>query len=108
MHEKRQFGGSPVVSVSRSDENSTKKTVVRIVLEGVKILDLCSEDKEIPIMKKVLLLMIIAVAFAGCATDNGGSDWDEWTSRLKKDAPATPKEETPAASQDWAKHNYGQ
>jgi hypothetical protein len=59
-------------------------------------------------MNKILLLVIIAIIFSGCATNNGGSDWDEWTSRLKKDTPSTPPAQTPAESQDWAKHNYGQ
>jgi hypothetical protein len=56
-------------------------------------------------MKKVLLLVIMAIAFSGCATtNNGGSDWDEWTSRLKKDTPSA----APAENQDWVKHDYGQ
>jgi len=67
-------------------------------------------------MKKILLLVIAIIAFAGCATDSdaGKSDWDEWNSRLKKDTPSvTPAEawgptQGPADNQDWGKHGYGQ
>ncbi len=38
---------------------------------------------------KILSLLMILMAFSGCASNTGGSDWDEWTSRLKKEAPAT-------------------
>jgi len=61
-----------------------------------------------PTRHKILLLMIIAMTFSGCATNSGGSDWDEWTSRLKKDTSSEAPVQTPAESQDWAKHNYGQ
>ena len=65
------------------------------------------EIGEISVMK-ILLLAIIAITFSGCATKSGGSDWDEWCSRLKKDTPSTTQAQGQADSQDWAKHNYGQ
>jgi ABC-type uncharacterized transport system YnjBCD substrate-binding protein len=65
-------------------------------------------------MKKTLLLVFIAIAFSGCASNSGMSDWEEWNSRLKKDTPSmTPAEawgptQGQNDSQDWGKHGYGQ
>jgi len=56
-------------------------------------------------MRKVLLLVMIAITLSGCATNNGGSAWDDWASRLKNDTPPATR---PADSQDWVNHNYGQ
>ena len=62
---------------------------------------------------KILFAVILAIALTGCATHTsgaGGSEWDEWSSRLKKDTPA--KTGTQGRVQDdtadWTKHSYAQ
>jgi hypothetical protein len=65
-------------------------------------------------MNRIVLLVIFAIALSGCASNNGGSDWDEWNSRLKKDTPSmTPAQawgptQGQTDNQDWGKHGYGQ